>query len=122
MTIMQKYDLPEFIQESLTWFKDEYAEQLEMQEDGTHSDQERVIIKHHHGPRAVSFFAVDKIFCDFCGLPHNKRSREGTLLVHHINHDHDDNRLENFAVLCKSCHSSYHACVRWLVIEAVSPR
>ncbi len=38
--------------------------------------------------------------------------------VHHINHDHDDNRLENLTVLCPSCHFKHHGEVRSLLREA----
>lgn len=30
--------------------------------------------------------------------------------VHHINHDHYDNRPENLELLCKSCHQIEHDC------------
>lgn len=39
--------------------------------------------------------------CDVCGA--NRR-----LVVHHINGDRSDNRLENLVPLCHSCHGSVH--------------
>lgn len=34
-------------------------------------------------------------------------------VVHHINHDSLDNRLENFALMTISNHSKYHSLIRW---------
>lgn len=39
--------------------------------------------------------------CDVCGTGNR-------LIVHHINGDRSDNRLENLVPLCRSCHSTVH--------------
>lgn len=39
--------------------------------------------------------------CEMCGS--NK-----FLLVHHINHNRQDNRIENLQTLCKKCHQDIH--------------
>lgn len=42
--------------------------------------------------------------CEICGSTDN-------LVVHHRNHNHEDNRVENLQVLCKKCHQKHH-CIR----------
>lgn len=42
--------------------------------------------------------------CQICGHNNNKND----LVVHHINQDNEDNRLDNLKVLCQSCHSRLH--------------
>lgn len=39
--------------------------------------------------------------CEICGL----NGSEITLELHHINGDHNDNRIENLQILCPNCHS-----------------
>jgi len=39
--------------------------------------------------------------CEECGQNHD-------LLVHHIDHNRDNNELSNFKVLCSSCHAMTH--------------
>lgn len=39
--------------------------------------------------------------CDICGSTKY-------LLVHHKNHDRNDNRIENLQKLCKRCHQKHH--------------
>lgn len=43
--------------------------------------------------------------CEVCGVI------EGMLVVHHINGDHYDDRIENLVVLCPSCHARAHYAV-----------
>lgn len=45
--------------------------------------------------------------CEWCTSTEN-------LLVHHINHDHYDNRLDNLVKICQSCHVKHHNRHRWL--------
>jgi hypothetical protein len=42
--------------------------------------------------------------CEKCGYSEHPE----ILGVHHINHDHSDNRIENLIVLCPNCHSLEH--------------
>ena len=47
---------------------------------------------------------VDINSCEICGSVNN-------LVVHHKNHNHSDNRVDNLQVLCKRCHQNHH-CIR----------
>lgn len=53
---------------------------------------------------------IKKVSCSKCGTS-NK------LVVHHKDHDHSRNVIENLEVLCKSCHSRYHFLCYWEVIR-----
>lgn len=57
--------------------------------------------------------AVQQNFrCFFCGekLPREWRlnKKPEGVVVHHINHDHYDNRFSNRAAAHTGCHSKYH--------------
>jgi len=39
--------------------------------------------------------------CETCGQNHD-------LLVHHIDHNRENNEFSNFQVLCTSCHAKVH--------------
>lgn len=43
--------------------------------------------------------------CDVCGNTGEWQGKELSLQLHHINGDHNDNRLENLILLCPNCHS-----------------
>lgn len=47
---------------------------------------------------------IQKSECMECTIGGHKRK----LLIHHINYNHYDNRLENMIVLCYPCHSNLH--------------
>ena len=46
---------------------------------------------------------VDVKHCSKC---HNKRNNN--LTIHHINGNHDDNRVSNLQILCEKCHYDLH--------------
>ena len=43
--------------------------------------------------------------CSNCGNLGEWQGKELSLHLHHINGDHNDNRLENLTFLCPNCHS-----------------
>ena len=49
--------------------------------------------------KAIEYYGY---VCEVCGCV------EGMLVVHHINGDHYDDRIENLVVLCPSCHAKAH--------------
>ena len=54
---------------------------------------------------------VEKDDCSRCGARMN-------LAIHHINYDHYDNRPENLAVVCVSCHASLHKQAYWNAVHS----
>ena len=45
--------------------------------------------------------------CYFCG---NELASDNRLVfIHHINHDHSDNRLKNRCLVHPMCHNTYHS-------------
>ena len=46
--------------------------------------------------------------CEICGQKPFHNGKELTLQLHHINGNHQDNRLENLQILCPNCHSKTH--------------
>lgn len=54
---------------------------------------------------------IEKVECERCLV----RSR---LAIHHKNGDHYDDRRENLAVLCASCHASVHKQAYWDAVKA----
>ena len=44
----------------------------------------------------------DKGACAYCGRVKQR------IVVHHINHDASDHRMENLVTLCEPCHNNYH--------------
>ncbi len=45
----------------------------------------------------------DNYTCQTCGLRSRKK-----MTVHHLNENHEDNRLENLLTLCRPCHDIVH--------------
>ena len=43
--------------------------------------------------------------CDVCGLSNEWEGRPLSLHLHHLNGNHNDNRIENLSFLCPNCHS-----------------
>lgn len=43
--------------------------------------------------------------CEICGCSNQWQGKPITLELHHINGNHNDNRLENLQILCPNCHS-----------------
>lgn len=43
--------------------------------------------------------------CEICGQKPFHNGKELTLQLHHINGNHQDNRIENLQILCPNCHS-----------------
>jgi len=55
-----------------------------------------------------------KVYHDNVTNPHRSvvNCPEG-MVVHHLNHDHNDNRRTNLLVMSRSDHQSYHQFMRW---------
>ncbi len=69
-----------------------------------------------HGKKYKGWYMYMKV-CKLCRRLRISRDQPA-FHVHHINHDHDDNRLENLTVWCQSCHLKHHGKVKSLVHEA----
>lgn len=60
-----------------------------------------------HGKAARQYRQmIVKDKCASCG------KTEG-LLIHHVNGDHYDNRLDNLKILCSPCHTTHHKKLWW---------
>lgn len=48
--------------------------------------------------------------CTICGLSEGEslKNHKRHLLIHHINLDHLDNRVDNFQLVCQNCHNKLH--------------
>lgn len=56
--------------------------------------------------------------CHFCEDPILIRGRVGdSLVIHHLNHDHYDDRLENLAGAHRKCHNKMHTRAAWSITE-----
>ena len=65
-------------------------------------------------PRRLSLYEQAGNRCQGCGLSMAEQvERFGRRLeIHHVNHDHEDNRLGNHEVLCTACHNKESLAVR----------
>lgn len=72
-------------------------------------NSERSGVNHHLWNGGTSTYrrlkeqSGDKIVCEHCGLK-DKR----VLVVHHIDHDRQNNELDNLQWLCRNCHYLAH--------------
>lgn len=62
----------------------------------------------------MSYYGTGPWPCFFCDddVTHLGDCGSEDGLVHHINHDHDDNRRENMTAAHHGCHTAYHNSVR----------
>jgi len=52
--------------------------------------------------------------CYFCDVEIDPKVFFGwrdNLTIHHINHDRDDNRIENLVICHRGCHAQYHRAI-----------
>ena len=41
--------------------------------------------------------------CMWCGKP------MASVHIHHVNHDHTDDRIKNYSLICEKCHDTHHS-------------
>ena len=66
--------------------------------------KDRIDAKNRRALYPHRFVYTGEWVCSRCGSTSD-------LVIHHADHDHDNNDPSNLVCLCRSCHASYHATV-----------
>lgn len=78
--------------------------------------------KHPYWKGGTSSNYYRKLFHDFLPKKCEKCSSERYLVVHHIDEDSTNNKIENLMVVCRSCHQKIHkSFLNFKIIKSISP-
>ena len=72
------------------------------------------VVKSLTRPRRLALYVAANNKCENCGLSMVDQIKlfKRRLEIHHLNHDHSDNRAGNHRVLCTVCHNEHSLAVR----------
>lgn len=62
----------------------------------------------------AEYYQLRKNYCESCGDTHTRDDngfiiRRTRLTTHHIDHNHNNNKVDNLITLCQGCHNKVHA-------------